>query len=66
MNNNPFGMIPWHPGSYFIPVDSIAAKPVLDSIAAKPVQRWPHRASYRTQVRDARRRRNVRKRGGGR
>lgn len=29
----------------------------VDSIASKPVPRWPYRASYRSQVRDARKRR---------
>jgi hypothetical protein len=35
-----------------------------DNINGKPVMRWPDRASYRTQVRNARRRRNIQKRGG--
>lgn len=37
-----------------------------DNIDIKPVPRRPYRASYRAQVRDARRRRNVAKRGGAR
>lgn len=36
----------------------------IGNISTKPVPRWPERASYRTQIRDARRRRNVQKRGG--
>jgi hypothetical protein len=35
-----------------------------DDILHKPVPRRPARASYRTQVREARRRRNIQKRGG--
>ena len=51
-------MIPWMPSLW----------DVLKSfdIQNKPVPRWPYRASYRAQVRDARRRRNVAKRGGAR
>lgn len=30
------------------------------------IPRWPYRASYRSQIRDGRRRRNVAKRGGAR
>ena len=47
---------PWSP-SWFVPFDA-------DDIRNKPVPKWPHRASYRKQVRDARRRRNVAKRRG--
>jgi len=36
----------------------------LASRVADPIPSWPHRQSYRRQVRDARRRRNVQKRGG--
>lgn len=36
-----------------------------DDIRHKPVPNWPHRRSYRTQVREARRR-NPAKRGGAR
>lgn len=36
------------------------------SRVADPIPNWPHRQSYRSQVRDARRRRNVQKRGGAR
>jgi hypothetical protein len=45
------------------PWDPIPNFPHDDNISRKPVPRWPHRASYRTQVRNARRRRNIEKRG---
>jgi hypothetical protein len=48
-------IIPWGIGSDFV---------ADDSIDAKPIPRWPHRASYRAQVRNARRRRNIQKREG--
>jgi hypothetical protein len=37
-----------------------------DDIFHKPWRRWPYRASYRGQIRDARRRRNIAKRRGAR
>jgi hypothetical protein len=52
--SSPFMSYPWDPIPNF---------PHDDNISRKPVPRWPHRASYRTQVRNARRRRNIEKRG---
>jgi hypothetical protein len=37
-----------------------------DDIFRKPVPKWPHRRSWRAQVKAARRRRNIAKRGGAR
>lgn len=55
--SSPFMSHPWGPPPKFTHDDDINRK---------PVPRWPHRASHLTQVRDAHRRRNVRKRGGAR